>query len=512
MMTVESAVPAPVTTLASAETAARPFDALGKTYEDTYAHLPEQLAAIDWLLARLPRNSRVLDIGSGTGRPTAERIAAAGHRVTGCDVSQTMVDLARSQVPGAHFELADVRTLPEAPGSWDAITAFFPLLQMPRTDLDATLAGIAQWLVPGGLFVFATVPFDAEDEELQWMGHTIRCTSYPAETYRDLLEAAGLTIVHEQLSVFCPDFPGMGEEEHLFIYAIKPGGPAAPTHALAGPYPLPEAYRGPHELSETGWLGMEARFERQDVALVADTLADNHEVLDVGGGTGAVVREIAARLGRVTTVEPHAAREAAMRPLEDRGVRVLPGRAEQLPFPDRGFDAAVATWVLHYCDDLDKAAAELARMVDRTHPQAKVVLVQGAPDNELIALWNTTCADLLGEPRDHQGYLLSRAAHILAEHGFTDISFTRARVDVVFPEPGPEAKAEAAAQVLAEFWNTGHPRLADLRTALLPALRAHFANGTDRFNDDAVMLVARPRPAGAPPTPSADSATASSAA
>ncbi|MFE2247038.1 methyltransferase domain-containing protein [Streptomyces lavendulae] len=477
----------------SSERAARPFDVLGKVYEETYAHLPEQLAAIDWLLARLPERARVMDIGSGTGRPTADLIAAAGHQVTGYDVSATMVDLARTQVPAARFERADVRALPGTPGQWDAVTAFFPLLQMPRTDLDATLARIADWLAPGGLFVFATVPFDAEDEEIQWMGQTVRCTSYPVETYGRLLRAAGLEIEHERVSVFHPDFPGMGAEEHLFVHARKPGGPAAVAHALAGPYPLPASYRGPHELSEQGWLGMEARFERRDVEQVVDALAANSRVLDVGGGTGAVVREIAARLGSVTTVEPHAAREESMRQLATSGVRVIPGCAEQLPFKDAQFDATVATWVLHYTDDPAAAVAEMARTVDRAHPEAKVVLVQGAPDNELIELWNRACAPLIGEPRDHQGYLLTLAADILAERGFDDISFTRARVDVVFPEEGTEAKAQAAAEVLAAFWNTGHPGLGQLREALLPALREHFASGTDRFNDDAVMLTARPR-------------------
>ncbi|WP_116209552.1 methyltransferase domain-containing protein [Streptomyces olivoreticuli] len=495
-MTLEAtALPATVPQPGSGQCAARPFDVLGKTYEDTYAHLPEQLAAIDWLLARLPARAKMMDIGSGTGRPTADLIAAQGHQVTGYDVSQTMVDLARTQVPGARFELADVRELPETPGQWDAITAFFPLLQMPRADLDATLARIADWLAPGGLFVLATVPFDAEDEEIQWMGQTVRCTSYPSETFGRLLRTAGLDIAHEQLSVFHPDFPGMGPEEHLFVYATKPGGPAAPAHTLAGPYPLPASYRGPHELSEQGWLGMEARFERQDIKLVVDALAANTRVLDVGGGTGAVVREIAARLGSVTTVEPHAAREESMRPLAAHGVTVLSGRSEQLPLPDAQFDAAVATWVLHYTDDPEASVAEMARTVDRAHPEAKIVLVQGAPDNELIELWNRTCAPLIGEPRDHQGYLLTLAARVLAEHGFDDISFTRARVDVVFPEEGPENKANAAAEVLADFWNTGHPRLGQLREALLPALREHFAGGTDRFNDDAVMLTARPRTA-----------------
>ncbi|GGP86455.1 methyltransferase domain-containing protein [Streptomyces melanogenes] len=495
-MTMETtALPAGVPLPGSAQSAARPFDVLGKTYEDTYAHLPEQLAAIDWLLARLPARAKVMDIGSGTGRPTADRIAVHGHQVTGYDVSQTMVDLAHAQVPEARFELADVRELPDTPGQWDAITAFFPLLQMPRADLDATLARIAQWLTPGGLFVLATVPFDAEDEEIQWMGQTVRCTSYPAKTFGQLLRKAGLDVVHEQLSVFHPDFPGMGPEEHLFVYAVKPGGPAAPAHALTGPHPLPKVYRGPHELSEQGWLGMEVRFERQDIKLVVDELAANTRVLDVGGGTGAVVRELAARLESVTTVEPHAAREESMRPLTAHGVTVLPGHAERLPLPDAHFDAAVATWVLHYTDDPAAAVAEMARTVDRTHPEAKVVLVQGAPDNELIELWNRTCAHLIGEPLDHQGYLLDLAARVLAEHGFDDIAFTRARVDVVFPEEGPEAKAAAAAEVLADFWNTGHPRLGQLRQALLPALREHFAHGTDRFNDDAVMLTARPRTA-----------------
>ncbi|WP_406367734.1 methyltransferase domain-containing protein [Streptomyces sp. NBC_01546] len=477
----------------STERAARPFDALGKTYEDTYARLPEQLAAIDWLLGRLPERAQVMDIGSGTGRPTADLIAAAGHSVTGYDVSQTMVELARAQVPGAHFALADVRALPDTPAQWDAITAFFPLLQMPRADLDATLTRIANWLTPGGLFVFATVPFDAEDTEIEWMGHTIRATSYPAEDYGRLLRAAGLEVVREQLSVFHPDFPGMGPEEHLFLYARKPGGGAAPAHALTGPYPLPASYRGPHELSQQGWLGMEARFERHDVQPVVEALASNDRVADVGGGTGAVVRAIAAQLGSCTTVEPHAMRVEGMRTLSSSGVTVLPGRAEQLPLADGSVDAAVATWMLHYTDDPAAAVTEMARVVDTTHPEAKVVLVQGSPDNELIGLWNRICAPLTGERPDHQGYLLTLAARTLAEHGFQDIALHPVAVRVVFPEPGPRAKAEAAASALADFWHTGHVRHDELRVALLPALHEHFATGTDQFNDNGVMLVARPR-------------------
>src|SRR5262245_28704104 len=126
-----------------APTAAALFDSLGMTYERAFRGDPEHLAAIDWLLAQLPAGARVMDVGSGTGRPTAERLAAAGHRVTGYDVSRTMVELARRQVPSARFELTDVRELPDSPARWDAVVACYSLLQMPRSDIRTTLTRIA---------------------------------------------------------------------------------------------------------------------------------------------------------------------------------------------------------------------------------------------------------------------------------------------------------------------------------------------------------------------------------
>ncbi|WP_328297358.1 class I SAM-dependent methyltransferase [Streptomyces sp. NBC_00435] len=56
----------------------------------------------------------MLDIGSGTGRPVSHTLVEAGCEVTGIDGSSTMVELARQQVPGARFELQDVRSLQAA--------------------------------------------------------------------------------------------------------------------------------------------------------------------------------------------------------------------------------------------------------------------------------------------------------------------------------------------------------------------------------------------------------------
>jgi SAM-dependent methyltransferase len=62
------------------------------------------------LQERIPRRGQVLDIGCGCGVPVARRLAAAGHHVTGVDISDVQVERARRLVPGAVFLRADAAT------------------------------------------------------------------------------------------------------------------------------------------------------------------------------------------------------------------------------------------------------------------------------------------------------------------------------------------------------------------------------------------------------------------
>ncbi|MCX5394454.1 bifunctional 2-polyprenyl-6-hydroxyphenol methylase/3-demethylubiquinol 3-O-methyltransferase UbiG [Streptomyces sp. NBC_00094] len=209
--------------------AAELFDDLGLGYERAFGHLPEQLAAIDWLTGRLGAGARVLDVGSGTGRPVADRLTRAGFAVTGIDVSRTMVELARSQVPGARFEQCGVHDFDAPEGGFDAVCAFFPLLVMGRDEVSAALRRMAGWLAPGGYLVTATVPADVEDVEIEWMGRRVRVSSFSAEEYvRQIREECGLDVLHHAVSVFQPDDEQAGPEDHVFCYARRakelPGG------------------------------------------------------------------------------------------------------------------------------------------------------------------------------------------------------------------------------------------------------------------------------------------------
>ncbi|MFK0255062.1 class I SAM-dependent methyltransferase [Streptomyces sp. NPDC090445] len=202
--------------------AAELFDGLGLDYERAFGRLPAQLAAVDWLSARLALGARVLDVGSGTGRPVAERLVRAGCEVTGIDVSGAMVDLARAQVPGARFEQCDVRGFGAPEGSFDAVCAFFPLLMMSREEACAALERMSGWLAPGGYLVSATVPADVEGVEIEWMGRRVEVSSFSPEEYlRRLREDCGLEILHHAVSAFEPEGELAAPEEHLFCYARR---------------------------------------------------------------------------------------------------------------------------------------------------------------------------------------------------------------------------------------------------------------------------------------------------
>ncbi|MFD9389262.1 class I SAM-dependent methyltransferase [Streptomyces sp. NPDC060000] len=201
--------------------AARVFDALGSVYEEAFAHSEAHRRSLEWLLGRLAPGARVLDVGSGTGRPTAETLARAGHQVLGVDVSPVMVELAARQVPEAEFRCADVRELPLEDGSFDAVCVYFSLLQLDRTQQSELVGRLARALRPGGSLVLATVPLDVVEVDAVFMGQPVRVTSFAGQDLVDVVTGAGLTVSAQENVLFTPDHPDAVPEPHLFLYCGK---------------------------------------------------------------------------------------------------------------------------------------------------------------------------------------------------------------------------------------------------------------------------------------------------
>jgi SAM-dependent methyltransferase len=88
-------------------------------------------------------------------------------------------------------------------------------------------------------------------------------------------------------------------------------------------------------------------------------------LLDVGTGTGALARVLAARGARVTALDPsQTLLDEAMRLAAEEGVSLVPvlGTAEATGLPDSAFDAVTAGQCWHWLDG-EAAARELSRVL-----------------------------------------------------------------------------------------------------------------------------------------------------
>lgn len=158
-------------------------------------------------------------------------------------------------------------------------------------------------------------------------------------------------------------------------------------------------------------------------------------VLDVGCGPGILTAELVRRYGEasvsaVDPVETFVTAAAEAFPAAD--VRL--GRAEQLPFDDATFDAALAQLVVHFMADPVAGLREMARV---TRPGGRVsacVWDHGGETGPVSGFWRVAKAvdpDLQGEGRlagSHRGDLTD----LLTRVGLREVREVRLTVSVRF--------------------------------------------------------------------------------
>jgi ubiquinone/menaquinone biosynthesis C-methylase UbiE len=118
-------------------------------------------------------------------------------------------------------------------------------------------------------------------------------------------------------------------------------------------------------------------------------------VLDVGCGTGLSAQPLAMRGVQITALDP----SAEMLTLAERNIPTatfVRGHVEELPFPDRGFDAAICAQAFHWFD-AERALAELMRVVKPGGPIAIWWKALGT-DEPIRALRAAACARAGVEP------------------------------------------------------------------------------------------------------------------
>jgi SAM-dependent methyltransferase len=127
-------------------------------YDDFTAHHEDEAWLADLLVALQGhglQGSRLLDVGCGTGKSFVPMLPR-GWEVTGCDISPSMLELAREKAGEAvRLEVADMLALPKF-GEFDLVWALDDTLNYLHSseELRLALTGVRENLAPTGLLLF----------------------------------------------------------------------------------------------------------------------------------------------------------------------------------------------------------------------------------------------------------------------------------------------------------------------------------------------------------------------
>lgn len=201
---------------------AEAFDAIGDRYDEAFPHKEGQLAAGAWLSGALPSGSHVLDLGCGTGLPTARQLVDEGHRVTAVDLSPAMLRLCRENVPEADCRRVDIADLDlSGLGPFDGIVAFFSLLMLPREEIPHALRMLHSQLRGEGPLVLGMVEADVDDFSIPFLGNTIRVSGYLRDDLRRVVRDAGFEIAGEDAYAYAPASTDVPPEIQLFLHCRR---------------------------------------------------------------------------------------------------------------------------------------------------------------------------------------------------------------------------------------------------------------------------------------------------
>jgi ubiquinone/menaquinone biosynthesis C-methylase UbiE len=158
-------------------------------------------------------------------------------------------------------------------------------------------------------------------------------------------------------------------------------------------------------------------------------------VLDVGCGPGALTAVLVELLGSgaVSAIDPSPPFVAAVRERLP-GVDVQAGTAEQLPFADGTFDAALAQLVVHFMADPVAGLREMGRVTRAGGPVAACVWDHAGGGSPLSTFWRAV-HDVDPSARDESQLAGAREGHLaeLCEQaGLQQVESSRLAVDVGF--------------------------------------------------------------------------------
>lgn len=189
------------------------YDKIARNYY-THRDLNKFNSELDKFISLLPKNAHVLDLGCGAGIPTAKYLVHRNIDVTGVDISEVMLSIAKDNVPSATFIKMDMNDLKFNENTFDGIVSVYVLFHVPKKNHSSIFNRFFNILKPGGILMINSGISESEGIS-NFFGAPMFWSNYDTKATLKLVKKAGFSIIFEGVLV-------RGGEYQYWILGKKP--------------------------------------------------------------------------------------------------------------------------------------------------------------------------------------------------------------------------------------------------------------------------------------------------
>ena len=145
------------------------WNKMANLYQDKFMDLDIYNESYDCFLAELESaDSSALDLGCGPGNITKFLLSKNQNLIiTGVDVAENMVDLAKKNNPTANFSVLDIRQLNQLPTSFDGVICGFAIPYLSTEETKQLISQVSDKLNTNGIFYLSFVAGDTSKSDFK---------------------------------------------------------------------------------------------------------------------------------------------------------------------------------------------------------------------------------------------------------------------------------------------------------------------------------------------------------
>jgi len=198
---------------------AKAYDYMASSYDKNRGLFDMTGVLNDFYQSLEIKEGSLLDAGCGAGKPCADWFIKRGWQVTGVDLSDKMLSLAKEYVPEMKRICSAMQEVDFSDNSYEAITAIYSIFHLSPDDQSLMFKKFFKWLKSKGslLFTYATKEYTKADNfsgYLDFMGEKFYYSHRTPEELKEELSDIGFIIESFK-------YRDIGNETFLWITAVK---------------------------------------------------------------------------------------------------------------------------------------------------------------------------------------------------------------------------------------------------------------------------------------------------